>query len=139
MFCFSLMLMTVKPQRPPASIRQVLTQPLFTQAHNKSTPFLGWKIKTHRGGDNGERFNLKLFRFSLVARLDNTSACTKGTTTACFSRFVVCSDVFWLVIPRKTQKTNTSCMLNNPLLQSLSLITSYHTQNTSLGNIHQTT
>lgn len=38
---FSSMLMTVKPQRPPASICQVLTQPLFTQAHNKSTTFLG--------------------------------------------------------------------------------------------------
>lgn len=74
MFCFSLMLMTVKPRRPPASIRRVLTQPLFTQAHNKSTTFLGREIKTHRGGDNGERFNLGLFRFSLVARLDNTSA-----------------------------------------------------------------
>lgn len=72
MFCFSLMLMTVKPQRPPASTHQVLTQPLFTQAHNKSTTFLGWEIKTHKGGDNGERFTLELFRFGLVARLDNT-------------------------------------------------------------------
>lgn len=132
------MLMTVKPRWPPASIHQVLTQPLFTQAHNKSTTFLGREIKTHQGGDNGERFNLELFRFSLVARLDNTSACTKGATTECFSRFVLCCDVFWLLILGKNQKTNTSCMLNNPLSQPLSLTTNY-SENTSLGNIHPTT
>lgn len=114
-FCFLLMLMTVKPQQPPAWIRQVLTQPLFTQAHNKSTTFLGWKIRTHQGGDNEERFSLGLFRFSLVARLDNTSACTKGATTQCFSRFILCSDVFWLLMVGTSQKTNTSCMSNNPL------------------------
>lgn len=136
MFCFSLMLMTVKPQRPPASICQVLTQPLFTQAHNKSTTYLGQEIKTHRGRDNGERFNLELFRFSLVARLDNTLARTRGATAECFSRFVLCFDVFWLLNRGKGQKTNTSCMLNNPLSQPLSLITIY-SERMSLGNIHR--
>lgn len=138
MFCFSLMLMTVKPQRPPAWIRRVLTQPLFTQAHNKSTTFLGREIRTHQGGDNGERFSLGLFRFSLDARLDNTSACTKGATTECFSRFVWCSGVFWLLIRGKSQEPNTSSMLNNPLSQLLSLITNY-SENTSLGNTLHTT
>lgn len=93
---FSLMLMTVKPQRPPAWIRRVLTQPLFTQAHNKSTTFLGAGDKSAaRWRDNGERISRGLFRFSLVARLDNTSAWTKGATTGCFSRFV---GFFWRIL-----------------------------------------
>ena len=134
MFCFSSMLMTVKPQQPPAFIRQVLTQLLFTQAHNKSTTFLGREIRTHQEGDNGERLSLGLFRFSLVARLDDTSVCTEGATTECFSRFVLCYDVFWLWILGKMQAINTSCMLNNPLSQLLSLITNYSNR-MSPGNI----
>lgn len=38
----------------------------------------------------------------------------------------------------KSLKTNTSCMLNNPLSRPLSLITN-HFKNTSAGNIHWTT
>lgn len=35
MFCFSLMLMTVKLQWPPASIHRVLTQPVYTSTQQK--------------------------------------------------------------------------------------------------------
>lgn len=122
---FSLMLMTVKPQRPPARIRRVLTQPLFTQAHNKSTTFLGAGDKSAaRWRDNGERISRGLFRFSLVARLDNTSAWTKGATTGCFLK--VCGVFlpyfgFWF----SGKSLNTSCLLNNPLSSRLSPITNY--------------
>lgn len=45
---------------------------------------------------------------------------------------LLCFAVFWLLIPGKSQKTNTSCMLNNPLSQLSSLITNY-SGNPSLG------
>lgn len=48
--------------------------------------------------------------------------------------------VFWCILApdcRENQKTNTGCMLNNPLSQLLSLIN--YSKNTSLGNILRTT
>lgn len=75
----------------------------------------------------GRGFALELFRFGLVARLDNTSACTEGATTERFSRFVKSLMFCCILAPDsgEIQKTNTSCMLNNPLSQPSSLITNY--------------
>lgn len=70
-------------------------------AGDKDTP-------RRRRRDNGKRFHLELFRFGLVARLDNTSTCATGTTTGhllkAFLR-VLCSAVFWLLIRGRSQKT----------------------------------
>lgn len=131
------MLVTVNPQQPPASSRPVLTQALFTQAHNKSTTFLGRQIRTHRGGDNGDGFTLGLFRFSSVARLDNTSQCTKGATTRRSSQGSAPVAKYFGSGFERGGRRQTQSVLNNPLSRLLSLITNC-SEKTSPGNILST-
>lgn len=63
--------MTVKPQRPSASIQRVLTQSLFTQAHNKST-ILEWDKDTQRRGQRGvSRFRVLWVQLGCSSRQHN--------------------------------------------------------------------
>lgn len=129
--------MTVNPQQPPAYSRPVLTQALFTQAHNKSTTVLGRQIRTRRGGDNGHGFTSGLFRFSSAARLDNTSQCTKGATTQRSPQGSAPVAKYFGSGFEREGRRQTQSVLNNPLSQLLSLITNC-SEKTSPGNILST-
>lgn len=131
------MLVTVNPQQPPAYFRPVLTQALFTQAHNKSTTSPGREIRARQGGDNGGGFSFGLFRFSLVARLDNTSDCSKGATTRRSSQGLSRVPKYFGSGFEGEGKRRTQSVLNNPLSQLLSPIT-HCSKKTSPGNILST-